>query len=338
MKTILFFNNKGGVGKTTLVYHATWMLAEMGYRCLAVDLDPQVNLTTLFLSDEELQEIYSPEFDRETILAGIKLLNKGIGDIQPVKIHPISDQIGLLAGDLELSLFEDKLSENWGKCLNRDEAAFRIISAFYRIVQEAGKKHQSDFCIIDVGPNFGAINRSTMIAADYLIVPMVADLFSLQGLKNIGNRLETWKSEWDDRKKRNPEPALALPPGNIKPLGYVVMQHGIKESRPVKSYLAWANRIPGVFGEFVLKHSNTPSSVEEDENCLGLLKHYHSLIPMAMEARKPIFMLKPADGAIGSHYNAVTHSYQDFKSLSEKILEHLELPLNAHSVQNASNT
>ena len=133
MTTILFFNNKGGVGTTTLVYHFTWMLAELGHRCLAVDLDPQANLSSLFLSNDELERIYTPETDRETILSGIKLLNKGIGDIQPVKIHAVTDKIGLLAGDLELSLFEDKLSENWGKCLNRDEAAFRITSAFSRI-------------------------------------------------------------------------------------------------------------------------------------------------------------------------------------------------------------
>ncbi len=55
-------------------------------------------------------------------------------------------------------------------------------------------------------------------------------------------------------------------------------------------------------------------------NCLALLKHYHSLMPMAMEARKPIFLLKPADGAIGAHFQAVQRSYTDFKSLCEKII------------------
>ena len=52
MKSIVFFNNKGGVGKTTLVYHFTWMLSEMGYKTIAVDLDPQANLTSMFLDEE----------------------------------------------------------------------------------------------------------------------------------------------------------------------------------------------------------------------------------------------------------------------------------------------
>jgi cellulose biosynthesis protein BcsQ len=321
MKTIAFFNNKGGVGKTTLVYHFTYMLAELGYRTLAVDLDPQANLTSMFLSDERLQEIYDSDNSRPTILESIKPLNRGISDIQPVHIENISDKIGLIAGDLELSLFEDKLSSSWGNCINRDEAAFRIVSSFYRIIAEANQRFNADFNVIDLGPNFGAINRATLIAADYVVVPMAADLFSLQGLKNLGTRLDTWHSEWSDRSTRNPEPALILPLGIMNPLGYVVMQHGIKESRPVQSYLKWANRIPQVFRHFVLKKEISPDiKIDNDEFCLALLKHYHSLIPMAMEARKPIFLLKPSDGAIGAHLGAVRNSYKDFKALTEKIV------------------
>ena len=324
MKIITFFNNKGGVGKTTLVYQFTHMMAELGHKCLAVDLDPQTNLTSMFLPDEELERIYSQEVNRETLLSGIKPLDRGLGDIVPVKIHEVNSNIGLLAGDLELSLFEDKLSSNWSKCIDGDEAAFRVVSSFYRIILEASAKFEVEYCIIDVGPNFGALNRAVLIAADYVVVPMAADLFSLQGLKNLGNRLGTWKTEWEDRFSRNKTSDLTLPNGLIKPLGYIVMQHGIKESRPVQSYLKWANRIPKVFEECVLKQSmNNEMKVENDENCLALLKHYHSLIPMAMEVRKPIFLLKPADGAIGAHYQAVQRSYQDFKQLTERIISNM---------------
>jgi len=324
MKTIIFFNNKGGVGKTTLVYHFTYMLAELGHKCLAVDLDPQAKLTSMFLPDEELERIYAQDQHRETLLSGIKPLDRGIGDIARVKVHNVSSKIGLLAGDLDLSLFEDKLSSNWSKCVDGDEAAFRIVSSFYRIVQQEAEAFGAEFCLIDVGPNFGALNRATLIAADYVLVPMAADLFSLQGLRNLGDRLSAWKSEWAERQNRNKSTDIALPNGLIKPLGYVVMQHGIKESRPVQSYLKWANRIPAVFEEYVLKTAVTPGIIaENDPNCLALLKHYHSLIPMSMEARKPIFLLKPADGAIGAHFQAVQRSYQDFKSLTENILSRI---------------
>jgi cellulose biosynthesis protein BcsQ len=326
MKTVAFFNNKGGVGKTTLVYHITHMLAELGYRCLAVDLDPQTNLTSMFLNDDRLQEIYDNDNSRPTILESIKPLNRGIGDVLPAQIEPISDKIGLIPGDLELSLFEDKLSSSWGACLNRDEAAFRIVSSFYRIIQDASSRWNADFTIIDIGPNFGAINRATLIAADNVVIPMAADLFSLQGLKNLGNQFGAWATEWQDRTSRNPEPSLLLPTGLIRPLGYVVMQHGIKESRPVKSYLKWLNRIPNVFREYVLKRKSIEGLTTTSDNyCLALLKHYHSLIPMAMEARKPIFLLKPSDGAIGAHLGAVRSSYDDFKKLTTDIIVSIDL-------------
>ena len=54
---ITFFNNKGGVGKTTLVYHVAWMLADRGHRVVAADLDPQANLTAAFLDDEEIEQL-----------------------------------------------------------------------------------------------------------------------------------------------------------------------------------------------------------------------------------------------------------------------------------------
>ena len=51
MTTVAFFNNKGGVGKTSLVYHLAWMLRELGGRVIAADLDPQANLTGMFLDE-----------------------------------------------------------------------------------------------------------------------------------------------------------------------------------------------------------------------------------------------------------------------------------------------
>jgi cellulose biosynthesis protein BcsQ len=55
---IAFFNNKGGVGKTSLVYHLAWMYRDLGLNVLAADLDPQANLTSAFLDEERLEEIW----------------------------------------------------------------------------------------------------------------------------------------------------------------------------------------------------------------------------------------------------------------------------------------
>ena len=71
MKTITFFNNKGGVGKTTTVYHVAWMLSEMGIRSIVIDLDPQSNLTSMFLSADRLEAVYEAE-EPSTVLKAIE--------------------------------------------------------------------------------------------------------------------------------------------------------------------------------------------------------------------------------------------------------------------------
>lgn len=64
---------------------------------------------------------------------------------------------------------------------------------------------------------------------------------------------------------------------------------------------------------------------QDDPECLATLRHYRSLIPMGQEARKPIFHLTSADGAIGSHAQAVQEAYKDFQQLAEKILERMKM-------------
>jgi hypothetical protein len=65
----------------------------------------------------------------------------------------------------------------------------------------------------------------------------------------------------------------------------------------------------------------------EDPNCLAQLKHYRSLMPLAMEAHKPMFELKPADGAIGAHVEAVRHCRADFFRLATAIAASVGIPM-----------
>ena len=69
------------------------------------------------------------------------------------------------------------------------------------------------------------------------------------------------------------------------------------------------------------------ASVKDDPQCLALLRHYKSLIPLAQEARKPVFLLKSADGAIGSHAASVNQAYEDFEALARKILSKINIDI-----------
>jgi hypothetical protein len=198
-----------------------------------------------------------------------------------------------------------------------------VISAFWRVLQLGAGRHSADVVLIDLGPNLGAINRAALIASDYVVVPLGPDLFSLQGLRNLGPTLRAWGEGWKQRLEKNPVAGLELPQGSMKPLGYIVMQHSVRRDRPAVAYNKWIARIPTTYREFILCHvgqADHPPLVADDPECIALLKHYRSLMPMAQEARKPIFQLRAADGAIGAHSSAVQDAYQDFKKLALDIV------------------
>lgn len=318
---IAFFNNKGGVGKTSLVYHLAWMYADLGIQIVAADIDPQANLTAAFLAEDRVETLWSDANHRHTIYGAVQPLMRGVGDIATPQVEIVSERLGVVVGDLALSIFEDQLSEVWPKCLDCDERSFRVISAFWRILQQAAETTQARIILMDLGPNLGALNRAALISADYVVVPLSPDLFSLQGLRNLGPRLRQWRAEWQQRVGKNPVADLQLPPGSMQPVGYIVLQHSVRLDRPVKAYNRWLARIPQIYATDVLDKSEiTASTVADDPNSLALLKHYQSLLPLAQEAHKPMFHLKPADGAIGAHLYAAQNVYKDFETLAKKIL------------------
>ena len=220
MKIIAVFNCKGGVGTSTLAYHLGWMLADLNCRVVMADLDPQANLTSMFLDDDRLDELWPAGEHPCTIHGLLEPMIRGIRDIgRQIHIEPISGGIGLIVGDLGLSAFDDKLCES------------RAISG---AMSRAASDWDAEYVLVDPGPNPGAITRAALIAADHVIVPVASDLFSLQGLRNLGPRLREWRA------------------GRVPPLGYVVTQHAIRQNRPVREYSRWLNRIPGEYRESVL--------------------------------------------------------------------------------------
>ena len=165
------------------------MLYDLGHRVLTCDLDPQANLTAAFLNEERLESLWD-ESDAipqsgSTIFECVKPLMQ-VGDLQSSSLQSITLQpdllqadLRLIPGDLALAAFEDILSAEWPNTLGSSSLyrPFRILTAFSTIMQEGAAKMDASIILADVGPNLGAINRSALIATDYVVVPLGADLF-----------------------------------------------------------------------------------------------------------------------------------------------------------------
>lgn len=321
MIRVAFFNNKGGVGKTTLVYHVGWTLADLGVRVLLADLDPQSNLTALCVEEDQLELLWADQdSERRTMYGAVHPIVEGVGDISEPHIEAMGRGLALLVGDIRLAGFEAQLSQAWPSCLDRNKASYRVVTAFHRLIAKAERAQRADVVLLDVGPNLGAINRSAMIAADWVVTPLGADLFSIQGLRNLGPTLATWRKEWGERIERNPVSDLDTPKGSMDPAGYVVLQPSLRMGRVTRAYEKWVARIPKEYSTMLTPSPKVlPPSVEKDSYCLGVLKHYRSLVPLAHEARKPVFHLQAGDGALGAHSTAALEAGKDFRRLTERL-------------------
>lgn len=316
---VAFFNNKGGVGKTTLVFHTAWMLRELGVRVLAVDLDPQSNLTSSFIDDETVESLWSAD-PRRTVYGALAPLFEGAGALGEPDVIEVEPGLHLVPGDLFLSGTEQELATAWPNAGDGQKRSFRVLASFWTVAQRAAESCGAQVVLVDVGPNLGAVNRAAMVASDHVVVPLSPDLYSLQGLRNLGPTLRRWRSEWAERRPKAQE--VQVPAGQMQPVGYVVLQHGVRLDRVVGAYDQWLRKVPGEYRSSVLDEpvAEAPAAAE-DRHCLGLMKHYHSLVPMAQEARRPLFLLRSADGAIGAHQQAVVNAYGHFAELARRILD-----------------
>ncbi len=311
MKIIAFFSNKLGVGETTLVYHLAWMFQELGVRTVALDLDPQASLTSSFLRREEFERPGASCDEPATAYNFVAPLVNGADEEPNPQVCEIASHLALVPGDLALSQLEDRLAESWATYLDDKLAALKGASVFFRLAASSARTWSADLVLMDLGPSLGALNRAALLAADHLVMPLATDLFSIQALRNVGPILSRWRKDWGHRKQSGSREVF-LPAGQMQSTGYILLRHTAREDR-------WADRIPPVYHHEILGQPEKAPLPDPDPHRLASLKHYQSLMPLAQDARKPMFSLRAADGAIGSQAQAVQDCHRDFETLARRI-------------------
>lgn len=322
MKVISFFNHKGGVGKTTLLFNIGIALAGMGRRVLFVDADAQANLTGTALSADKYQAaIDGGETIYEALLPVIETTGEPVPPT-PIQIRP---NAWIVPGHILLSQYEESLASVWGETLGGRYPGFQKATAFWRVVTAAGSSVNADLVLVDVGPSVGALNRVVILSSDGFVVPLSPDLFSLTALPSVGGAVSSWIAEWAAAVTQAQRTGVdskipgGLFEGRPSPLGYISQQFASYRSAPATAFKRWLEKIPGAYQhEVVEKLRSAGIAVPDPPGQIGTVRNLSSLVPMAQEANAAIFELTGAE-ARGAQYVRARDTLVDFEALGAKI-------------------
>lgn len=331
-KSICFFNNKGGVGKTTLACNiASYLANKFNKKILIIDADPQCNSSQYILPIELYTHILEGGM-YNTLLDVISPIEEGNSEINfNVEIVPSFENrfaVDIIPGHPSVSLFEDKLSSSWVN-LNHDVGSLRITNWSNNLNEKLKEKY--DYIIYDVGPSLGALNRTILLGCDYFITPMGCDTFSIMGIKNISEWLKSWSALYQTNyrnlyniketlvRKHENEVLSSLESKCIY-IGYTVQQYittrkvkGVK--RPTIAYENIITQIPQCISDNLRDFMSNQLTL--DKANLGDVPHLYSLVPLAQRSNSPIFSLGNKDGLVGSQYSQL----EDYREMIDRITE-----------------
>ena len=328
MKSIAFFNNKGGVGKTTLLCNVAGYLAlHKNAKVLVIDADPQCNATQSLFSDETLDAIYKKKsFTIDSVVKPLAL-GKGYTDLLETRKSK-SFGVDVLVGDPRLALTEDLLATDWGDAVAGNVRGLRTTLLFRHLLN---KCQEYDYVLFDVGPSLGAINRSVLLAVDFFLTPLSTDIFSLKALENISLSLIKWKKQYENALVQvddSRDIGVANLDWHLQFLGYVTQQYTAKRDvegkpRAVRAFDHIIKKVPNAVRDQIVEKLQ-PTAPTSIDYVIGSIPTLHSLIPLSQTSRRPIFGLRAIDGVVGAHFAKVSEYLETIHGIVDRMTENLE--------------
>jgi chromosome partitioning protein len=207
-KSISVFNNKGGVGKTTIIWNLAVSLADKGKSVLLIDFDPQCNLSIACLGSREFASLLQPSagfpLGRTIKSFALPYVQQNLIMDVPVfetKNKPVNGILHIVPGDFWLNNFSDIL--NVGTDVISGSGLYRFIMPEL-VANKAAEKLQLkyDYVLIDLPPSFNTLVRSALYCSDYFLVPCTPDMFSSYCVGLIGEMLPLFIRDWEQGTQR----------------------------------------------------------------------------------------------------------------------------------------
>ncbi|MHA6964004.1 ParA family protein [Zobellella denitrificans] len=341
-KKIAFFNHKGGVSKTTNVFHVGWMLAELGHKVLLVDADPQCNLTGVILSEGSFEDFERHYVDnpQQNLKAGLQPVFDGalspLTSTQPLQVKG-REGLYLLPGHLSLSEYEITLTlahELSGSV----HALKNVPGAASHLLDITADAVDAEYVLIDLNPSLSSLNQNLFLSSDGFVIPNSPDYFSQMAIHSLSRVLPLW-SAWLDRALQHPalsDATYKMSPKKPKYLGCIVQNFRLRSGSPTQGF---QSQIDGLFSTIdqtlIPQLSNSQLAYSSDHyakvlgnehkaNCLGLIPDFNTLVTQSHAGSTPVFALSDEQlGSVGAVLSQNQAKRQEFHGLYETIASRL---------------
>ena len=286
-KKIVFCNNKGGVGKTTLLFNIASEMSKQGLRVAMVDLDPQTNLTMNVMGENRIEDLFNGKVN--SIYDVLKDIEAGTGDINTsIKPFVISDNFYLIPGSLEMSKFEGStLSVDFATTSSGSERGFRTVSAINRYLDKIGLDYKIDLFLIDTSPTLGVLNKIAILGSDFFVVPVNPNIFSVQGVENIGKVFFDWKEQWRNIQEysfvKEKIPANLVLKASPIFLGWIFNNYRPYNKNPLKLQDFYKDKLSKVITESLSKTLTRNGLYETTQKEIGKIQEFGGLFQRSHE-------------------------------------------------------
>lgn len=298
MKIISVINYKGGVGKTTVTSNLASEMARRGKRVLAIDLDPQTNLTFSYMKVEQWKEQYEKDrtikywfdsiIDSELESEDSQLSFKDL--IVNKDIDLICSHLGLVDIDIELAAGLTGNTERQRKS--------NYIKTYSYIKNEIRKiKNDYDVVLFDCPPNFSIVTKNAIIASDYYLIPAKMDYLSTLGINQLRKHVDSLVKEYNDCCV-----GTQRPNAHPKFLGVVATMVSVRNGDPItaqKNYISQLKR----------------NGVTVFEN---MIRENKTLYADAPNEGRPVVLQR----GLGATYSRVV---KEWRALTDEFLERAEI-------------
>lgn len=333
MKIVAFLNPKAGVGCTSLVYHLAWMYSELGYRVVAVDADPQADLSGMFLGFDEAPWLRSDDPNTAAAASLGHALKYGVANDGREYTRAIASNLDFVASSY---LFLEHLMQAAGAQTLRNPLSTDprppSLARFRRLLLTIAAAKETDLILVDAGAGISASACLATVSSDSLIIPTSPDTPSGVGLHELLREHQLWLQSWRAF-VANVTSSVADPGPNHLVDGLSINDRSWLGDGP--SLLGYVLTSEAYYGSFLLSSQTSQSqqrtgmtewlAQEGNVERLGALRRHPSLRDLSLQARKPMFALTPADGALGSITVAVQRCRSEYTELARHIADRLGL-------------